>query len=222
MKKANYCLMPKIEPFDEYSSEYDDWYDKYVHAYQSELEAIRSILPPFDKGIEIGVGSGRFAAPLRIRQGLEPSRKMASLAAKRGIKVTVGVAEKLPFESDNFDLVLMVTVICFLDDVAQAFREAHRILKWGGHIVVGFIDRDSPLGQIYHKSKSESPFFRFANFYSANEVSNFLKAAGFINQEFCQTIFKGPEEIDQTENVEDGHGQGLFAVVKAKKKSTNL
>ena len=189
--------MPRTEPFDEYTNEYDDWYDKNELAYQSELAAIRRILPPFEKAVEIGVGTGRFAAELGIKQGLEPSPKMAAIASKRGIDVIEGMAEKLPYEDSGFDFVLMVTVICFLDDIAGAFAEALRILRPGGHIIVGFIDLNSPLGKVYNEHKAASPFFKIATFHSMDEISHLLNEAGFKNVSFslASTISKPHAEF---------------------------
>jgi ubiquinone/menaquinone biosynthesis C-methylase UbiE len=209
--------MPKTGPFDEYTDEYDDWYDRNMFAYQSELEAIRQILPPFEKAVEIGVGTGRFAAELGVTQGVEPSSKMAAIAKSRGIEVKGGRAESLPFDDSGFDLVLMVTVVCFLDDIAKAFSEAYRILKPGGHIVVGFIDLNSPLGKVYDEHKTKSPFFGIATFHSGLEIARLLNQAGFKNLEFKQTIFNSPEKITAIEMARDGHGEGLFVVVKGLK-----
>src|SRR6202011_4339241 len=63
----------------------------------SELRAVRGLLPKDGVGMEIGVGSGRFAAPLGIRYGVDPSVKMRTLAQARGIEAVEGVAEKLPY-----------------------------------------------------------------------------------------------------------------------------
>ena len=46
---------------------------------------------------------------------------MRKLARKRGLHVYDAVAERLPFESEQFDFVLMVTTICFLDDIRTSF-----------------------------------------------------------------------------------------------------
>ncbi len=62
------------------------------------------------------MGTGRFAVPLGIKIGVEPAAAMAIMAQRRGIKVYRAVAEALPFRSDSFDLVVMVTVLCFLRD----------------------------------------------------------------------------------------------------------
>ena len=60
-----------------------------------------------------------------------------------------GVAEVLPFSNHAFAYALCVTTICFVDDASAMLSEAYRVLKPGGGLVIGFIDRTSSLGQHY-------------------------------------------------------------------------
>ncbi|MGB3944604.1 MAG: methyltransferase domain-containing protein, partial [Methanothrix sp.] len=68
----------------------------------------------------MGVGTGRFAAPLGISVGLDPSLPMMEVARKRGVLCVRGVAERLPFRDGAFDLLLMVTDDFLLRDKAGA------------------------------------------------------------------------------------------------------
>lgn len=133
--------MPKIEPFEKNILKYEDWFKENKYAYQSKVNETKDILPNFDNGIEIGVGSGKFALPLGIKLGIEPSFEMRKIAESRGIRVIDGVAENLPLEDESFDLVLMVTTLCFLDDPRKAFSEVYRILKPQGFFINGFVDK---------------------------------------------------------------------------------
>lgn len=209
--------MPRIEPFEKYSERYEDWFYNNKYAYQSEINSIKEILPDFKKGVEIGVGSGRFAEPLDIKYGIEPSDKMRRIATNRGIEAVDGVAEELPYESCSFDLVLMVTTLCFLDDVKKAFSEVYRILEPGGFFVNGFVDKNSEIGKIYQKHKKESVFYGRADFFSAEEVIRILKETGFKDPESRQTIFTTLDKINGVEEVRDGYGKGSFVVIKARK-----
>ncbi len=119
--------MPKTKCFDEYYERYEQWFDDNRYTYLSELEAVRHFVPKRGKGIEIGIGSGKFAEPLGIKIGIEPSLNMRKLAEKKGIQTVEGVAEALPMNDSTFNYVLMVTTICFVDDIRQSFREARRI-----------------------------------------------------------------------------------------------
>ena len=128
--------MARTRAFDEDARAYDDWFESHKSLYASELEAIRSLMPGTGRGIEIGVGTGRFAEPLGIKVGIEPSPAMRAIAMERGIDAINGVAEKLPVESETFDYALFVTTLCFLESLHQAFSEVFRILKPNGIVVI--------------------------------------------------------------------------------------
>ena len=205
--------MVKIEPFEKHTNQYEAWFEQNPFVYQSELRAVKALLPEKGEGFEIGVGSGRFAAPLHISIGIEPSQKMGKIAQGRGIDVVCGSAESIPFYDSQFDFALMVTTICFLDDIKLAFKETYRVLKTDGQLVIGFVDRESPLGKHYQKHKNKSVFYKMAHFYSTDEIVSYLKETGFKKINFIQTIFKPLKEIDKIEPIRKGHTKGSFVVV---------
>ena len=209
--------MPRIEPFERYSYKYEQWFIRNKYAYKSELLAIQKEIPKSKKGIEIGVGSGRFAAPLGIKLGVEPSRKMRMLSKKRRIDLIDSIAENLPFRNTIFDFVLLVTTICFIDDIEVAFKEIFRILKPEGTLIIGFIDRNSIIGKLYEKHKESNVFYKEANFYSIEEVISILDNAKFKNLNFSQTIFHPLSAINKIEQVKKGYGKGSFVIIKAQK-----
>jgi len=59
----------KIRPYGEQAGEYDDWFSRTPFAYASELQAVRMLLPRRGTGVEIGVGTGRFAGEIGIPLG---------------------------------------------------------------------------------------------------------------------------------------------------------
>lgn len=209
--------MAKIEPFQRHILKYEEWFEKNRYAYQSEINAIKDLLPEFNAAVEIGVGSGKFAAPLGIKFGIEPSTKMRNTAKRRGIEVMEGVGENLPLKDSSFDLALMVTTLCFLDDAQKAFSEVYRILKPGGFFINGFVDKNSSIGKIYQKNKEKSIFYRMATFYSTEEVITLLEETGFKNIMFRQTIFNTLDTIQRPEPIKEGYGEGSFVVVRAQK-----
>jgi ubiquinone/menaquinone biosynthesis C-methylase UbiE len=169
-------------------------------------------------GIEVGVGTGRFAVPLRLKFGLDPSRTMLQIAGTRGLRVCQAVGERMPFRDAQFDLVLLVTVICFVDNVPTLLRELNRVLKRGGHLVIGFINRNSELGRLYERRKESDLFYREARFYSTEDMAERVKEAGFHALRFCQTLFGGPSEFPTKGlEVRDGASEGAFIVLSAGK-----
>jgi len=207
--------MAKTKPFDEHINQYEHWFVVNKYAYESELQAVKTLLPASVEGFEIGVGSGLFAKPLGVKYGVEPSSKMRKIAKKRGIDVVDGIGEALPYEDSRFDFALIVTTICFLDDVEAAIKEAYRVIKPGGSLIIGFVDKDSTLGRLYQQHKNESLFYGVATFYSVEEVVFYMKKAGFENFIFTQTIFHKLKEIKAVEPVKEGCGEGSFVVVRA-------
>ena len=179
--------------------------------------AVRGVLPRDGKGLEIGVGTGRFASRLGITIGMEPAHAMASIARQRGIEVYETRAEALPFADESFDAVLMITTLCFLGDPLQALRETNRVLKPLGLIVLGMIDKDSPLGKVYQAKQAETRFYRHAHFHSVAEVIDWLTRSGFCDIKSRQTIFTLPQEMTTVEPAKDGYGEGGFVVIAAQK-----
>jgi SAM-dependent methyltransferase len=207
----------RVAPFEAHHQRYEAWFGKHEAAYISELLALRPFVPWEGRGLEIGVGSGRFAAPLGVQVGLDPSGAMLAYAAVRGIEVVEGTAEALPFADCSFDHALVVTTLCFVDSPAEMLAEAHRVLKPGGRLVIGFIDRESALGQDYLAHKFENVFYREATFYSADEVARLLTDGGFAIDGWGQTLALPLAETREIEPLRAGRGQCAFAVVAATK-----
>jgi SAM-dependent methyltransferase len=207
--------MPRTAPFVAYHRRYDDWFERHAAAYHSELLAVRALLPWCGLGLAIGVGTGRFAAPLGVQMGVDPAREVLDYAANRGILTVQAVAEALPFRDGSFDYALSVTTICFVDNVTAMLSEACRILKPGGEVVIGFIDRSSALGQDYLSHQAENVFYRQATFFSVDAVEQLLRDSGFTRPVWVQTLSKALEETREIEPLRSGYGQGAFVVVKA-------
>jgi SAM-dependent methyltransferase len=206
--------MARTEPFEKHSDRYDAWFEKNRIAYHAELEAIRDAMPaPPAKGVEVGVGSGKFAVPLGIQIGVEPSENMARKAERQGVRVFRHVAERLPFRDAEFDVVLMVTTICFVDDVLKSCQEAFRVLKPHGCLIIGFVDRESQLGREYSGKSAANVFYRDATFFSAQEVGKVLTDAGFGHLTFRQTLMPGETQA----MIQSGFGEGGFVVAKGVK-----
>lgn len=205
--------MSSVEIFDAHTQRYDRWFEEHPVWYRSELNALEKVVPYNKYGLEIGIGTGRFAKECAIDRGVDPSEEMARVAEKRGTKTLVARAENMPFKSDTFDFAVMITVDCFLDDIPRAFRETARILKPEGQFIIGMIDRDSPLGRRYQQNKDENLFYQHARFHSADEITEFLENAGFEPTKYWQTLITASET--DPEEPQPGYGKGGFVVIKS-------
>lgn len=206
----------KITVFEENAREYDRWYDDNLAMYRAELLAVKKEIPAEKIGLEVGVGTGRFASLLNIPFGVDPAETMAKMAQKKGIDAVCACAENLPFHNGSFDFVIFVTTLCFLADPLIALQEARRVLKEKGRIIIGFIDKDSVIGKQYQKHKEAHKFFKYANLEGITEVTDLLTNSGFHDFKFFQTLIR-PMTIT-IEMPQPGYGKGSFIVVRGIKK----
>lgn len=203
-----------INPFDPIAKEYDQWFDDNRNIFHSELEAVRFFLPRQGKGVEIGVGTGRFAKELGIEYGIDPSEAMAMFAGERGIKVTIADAENLPFGDGSFDYAIMVTVDPFVEDIEKVYREIFRILKKDGKLIVGTLHKDGEIAQKY-LGMTESGVYKNARFHSVSETLEQLKSNGFTKFNICQTLIN--QQPEKVEMPIAGHDKGSFVAIEALK-----
>ncbi|TAJ45850.1 SAM-dependent methyltransferase [Methanofollis fontis] len=201
--------MPQ-QVFEEFAEDYDAWFEEHAAEYRAELERVRRLVPPGEGcAVEVGAGSGRFAAPLGIGLGIEPSLALARMTRQRGVEVVRGRAEALPLRDGSCSLVLMVTVICFLDDPASALQEVHRVLAPGGTVVIGLLEREGRSARTYRHSREKGRFLCHARFYSADEVISLLRACGFSvagmesMQGFC--VIRAGKHTDRCATTQSGN-----------------
>ena len=169
--------MKAVEIFDKLWERYDSWYERNKDIFIKEINFIRKHLGEFKLGLEVGVGTGRFAKELGIRYGIDLSTSMLKLAKSRGIEVVKANAELIPFKR-VFDLILYAFTLCFLEDPIKSLKSARDVLIEGGKVVICTVPKDSKLAEEY-MNRRDNPFYSNARFYTTSEVVKMLEDSGF-------------------------------------------
>ncbi len=142
--------MAKVYKSEEGYNLFADYYDvslAYLNSFEKDI--IFTMMGDVEgkKVLDVGCGTGRMIENLRKFQakpvGLDISKEMLRIARKKflGTEFVLGDIENLPFEDDEFDMVLSSFVLVHLGDLRLAFEEVHRVLKDGGVFIVTNINQ---------------------------------------------------------------------------------
>ncbi|MBN1804978.1 MAG: class I SAM-dependent methyltransferase [Sedimentisphaerales bacterium] len=186
-------------PFNLTAKSYDQWYDTFRgrQIFDAELECLQSVSPICEgRWLEVGVGTGRFASRMGIKEGIDSSAAMLELAAWRGITTYSGYAEDLPFEMSSFGGILMTFTLCFIELPEKALNQCQRVLKPDGQLLIGLILADGPWGKAYQEKKNHGhPIYSHARFLTIENTIAIAKKSGFGLQRSACTLFFEPDEL---------------------------
>jgi SAM-dependent methyltransferase len=153
---------------------------KNANAYEFAFRSLS--LRRSDRILEIGFGNGHLISRLLTLAedlsyvGIDISETMVSeaIAFNKGVSldVRVGSSSAIPFSPGEFDRVLAINTIYFWSDPSRDLAEIRRVLRPNGKLVLGAFD---PAGT------RTNPVFAYGfKFYETEELSQMLKAAGFL------------------------------------------
>ncbi len=192
----------RISPAD-----YDSWRSSRLGAITESLEqrAIHDLMGPVDGAdiLDAGCGDGALACAMASRgavvTGIDADPAMLAAARTRahttGARVTFlpGRIERLPLADARFDVVVAITVLCFVADTSVAVREMARVLRPGGRLVLGELGRWSAWAATRRlKGWRGASTWKAARFRSAGELRALLEQAGLSVGALRGAVFYPP------------------------------
>lgn len=160
---------------------YDSWYGTTFGAFchRLEMDALFSLarFRPGETVLDAGCGTGVYLEGLSARGaaafGLDESAAMLEYVAGKGLgtRLVRGSLARLPFKDCSFDKVLSVCALEFLDDPLPVFAEFARVMKNGGMLLIGFLNKNSPWARL-RREKATDPesVWHGARFYGLGEI----------------------------------------------------
>lgn len=91
------------------------------------------------KILDVGCGTGgnlEMLAKFGAAEGVDVSDDALEFCQSKGLKVHKGLAEKLPFADETFDVVTALDVVEHLDDDVAGLSEMFRVVKTGGKTLI--------------------------------------------------------------------------------------
>lgn len=170
-----------------------------------ELEVVFEVAGPVTgwRLLDVGCGDGVYAIEAARRgavvTGVDTSEAMILAAGRRAahhgvnVELQLGDARALPFEDETFDVVVAVTVLCFVPHPVDAVREMARVLTPGGRLVIGELGRWSTWAAWRRlRGWFGSGIWRHATFRSARQLSVLTRRAGLEPERVRGAVYYPP------------------------------
>lgn len=161
---------------------YETWYGTTGRrADRLEKSLLGRLLADFSRAdtlLEVGCGTGHFTrwfAEQGVQAiGVDLSPPMlAEVIRLDSLPCVLGDGLALPFPTDAFDLVALITTLEFVADPLLALREAMRVARSG--LILGVLNRHSWLGR--QLKRSREPLWQAARFFTPAGLAQLARRA---------------------------------------------
>jgi len=156
--------------------------------FRTAREMLRRAFPQQGSVLDVGCASGFFLESLGRgweKHGLEIFQLAAQRARGRdGIVVHECDIDRAGFADDSFDVVTAFDVVEHLAEPTQFFREARRILKPEGRLILGTGSTSSFGARMSQNRWSYFSIPEHVSFFSPRSLETGLRSAGFLRTKF--------------------------------------
>ncbi len=193
-----------------------NWYERHVLPWAVDIAcSVRPVrwqrqkVVPLAQGrvLEIGIGTGLNLEHYDKRKverivGLDPGLEMHPRARRRsqgsGIEIDlVGLsAERIPYDNETFDTVLVTYALCTIADPRAALTEMRRVLKRSGRLI--FCEHGlAPDPSVRRWQKRLTPIWsRLAGgCHLDRDIPRLLEEAGFRTDDMQRMYLPGPRTL---------------------------
>lgn len=189
--------------FESVAARYDLWYETPLgRAYDHyEKKAASRLLPPAGPGgtlFEAGSGTGHWSSWFSMQgysvTGIDISKKMTQIAESKKINTARFLTGDFLKEQidERYDVVAAMTSLEFMAEPEKAVEKMRRLVKPGGCLFIGLLNRWSVLGLSRRLTRRKKITYRKAYFFSMGEIKRILGQYG--KPEIASAAFLPPCE----------------------------
>ncbi len=220
--------------FDDFFSGYDAWYHTRIGEFVDKVEtdaAFRLLSPKSGiRVLDAGCGTGNFSIKLARMgcdvTGIDVSENMLTQAARKAqeeqqVRFLKMDAAQTGFSNDFFDAVLCMAAFEFIPNPKDVYNEFKRVVKPGGAIVIGTIQKGGAWEKLYSSDACSGTAYASASFKTKDDIINMDRDC-LVAVEECLFVPPGLSEEAYTDVAEAvGRSENLtggFVCVKFSKK----
>jgi ubiquinone/menaquinone biosynthesis C-methylase UbiE len=200
MSKTKIKILDSKNGYDLAAEDYDKK-EKYLNSFEQN-----KVVPLVDdvegkKILDVGAGTGRLAILLAdkgaVITALDVSAEMLKVlrrkaGTRKNIKYVEGEAENIDFPEESFDVVIAAFLIVHLKNPAYFFKEAYRVLKPNGLLVVTNINQKEP-----PEVKTRDGIIKIDSYYHRQDKIRELLEEVAFNIQKLEVVYEGEQWINQ-------------------------